>query len=94
MMHLPIGLYDQLITEGLSAQIDPNHAEIQSLTAGAADLLADTITRQLVSILEEMPGEESDKAQRQLELVNTLLVQIRQRLLSESCGDKDRKSVV
>ncbi len=87
MMHLPIGLYDQLITEGLSAQIDPNHAEIQSLTAGAADLLADTITRQLVSILEEMPGEESDKAQRQLELVNTLLVQIRQRLLSESCGD-------
>ncbi len=86
-MNLPIGLYDQIITESLSAQINPIHADIQPLKDSSVDLLADTITRQLVSILEDLPGDESDKAEKQLELVNALLVQIRKILSSESDGN-------
>ena len=86
-MNLPIGLYDQIITESLSAQINPIHADIQPLKDSSVDLLADTITRQLVSILEDLPGDESDKAEKQLELVNALLVKIRKILSSESDGN-------
>ncbi|CAN5790267.1 hypothetical protein BH09PSE5_BH09PSE5_38670 [soil metagenome] len=43
-------------------------------------MLADAITRQLASILEDVPGDDSDKPRRQLELVNDLLVMLRQRL--------------
>ncbi|MBU6259780.1 MAG: DUF3427 domain-containing protein, partial [Burkholderiales bacterium] len=80
-MPLPDGLYDLLLTEGLArslAAIDPAGAELLALKGGATDVLADLITRQLSAILDDVSGD--DAARRQLELVNELLVMLRQRL--------------
>lgn len=82
-MTLPDGLYDLLLTEGLArslAALDPISADVSALTGGAAEFLADVITRQLATILDDMSGDDADKAKRQLELVNELLVMLRQRL--------------
>lgn len=86
-MALPDGLYDLLLTEGLArslAEIDPSRADMSALKGGAAEFLADVITRQLSTILDDVSGEEGDKAKRQLELVNELLVMLRQRLVGNS----------
>ena len=77
------GLYDLLLTEGLArslAAIDPTCADVLALKGGAAEFLADVITRQLATILDDVSGDDADKAKRQLELVNELLVMLRQRL--------------
>jgi HKD family nuclease len=82
-MALPDGLYDRLLTEGLArslAAIGPRSADVLALKGGAAELLADVITRQLSAILDDVGGDDSDKAKRQLELVNELLLMLRQRL--------------
>ena len=82
-MALPDGLYDLLLTEGLArslAALDPISADVLALKGGAAEALADVITRQLSAILDDVAGDDSDKAKRQLELVNELLVMLRQRL--------------
>ena len=82
-MALPDGLYDLLLTEGLArllAAIDPRSADVLALKGGAAEFLADVITRQLATILDDVSGDDTDKAKRQLELVNELLVMLRQRL--------------
>ena len=82
-MALPDGLYDLLLTEGLAgslAALDPSRADVLALKGGAAEFLADAITRQLSAILDDVAGDDSDKAKRQLELVNELLVMLRQRL--------------
>lgn len=82
-MALPDGLYDLLLTEGLArslAAIDPSRADVSVLKGGAAEFLTDVITRQLSTILDDVSGDEADKAKRQLELVNELLVMLRQRL--------------
>ena len=82
-MALPDGLYDLLLTEGLArslAAIDPTCADVLALKGGAAEFLADVITRQLAIILDNVSGDDADKAKRQLELVNELLVMLRQRL--------------
>ncbi len=82
-MALPDGLYDLLLTEGLArslADIDPTRADVSALKGGAAEFLADVITRQLSTILDDVSGDEAEKAKRQLELVNGLLVMLRQRL--------------
>lgn len=82
-MALPDGLYDLLLTEGLArslADIDPTRADVSALKGGAAEFLADVITRQLSTILDDVSGDEGEKAKRQLELVNGLLVMLRQRL--------------
>jgi len=82
-MALPDGLYDLLLTEGLArslAAIDPSSADVLALKGGAAEFLADVITRQLSTILDDVAGDDADKAKRQLELVNELLVMLRQRL--------------
>lgn len=82
-MALPDGLYDLLLTEGLArslAAIDPSSADVLALKGGAADFLTDVITRQLATILDDVSGDDADKAKRQLELVNELLVMLRQRL--------------
>ena len=82
-MALQDGLYDLLVTDGLSRQlaaIDPEGASVLALKGSAAELLADGITRQLAKILDDVAGEDADKARRQLELVNELLVMLRQRL--------------
>jgi superfamily II DNA or RNA helicase/HKD family nuclease len=82
-MALPDGLYDLLLTEGLArslAAIDPSSADVLALKGGAAEFLADVITRQLATILDDVSGDDADKAKHQLELVNELLVMLRQRL--------------
>ncbi len=87
-MTLPDGLYDLLLTEGLVVRLEPSHADIHALKQGAAEQLADAITRQLVSILDDMSGDEESKARRQLEIVNALLVELRHRLAAEAGEDK------
>jgi hypothetical protein len=88
VMTLPDGLYDLLLTEGLVVRLEPSHADIHALKQGAAEQLADAITRQLVSILDDMSGDEESKARRQLEIVNALLVELRHRLAAEAGEDK------
>ncbi|MBS0402594.1 MAG: DEAD/DEAH box helicase family protein, partial [Proteobacteria bacterium] len=85
-MTLPDGLYDLLLTEGLArslAGLDPSHADVSALKGGVADFLSEVVTRQLASILDELSGDDADKARRQLELVNGLLVMLRQRLMGQ-----------
>ena len=82
-MALPDGLYDLLLTEGLArslAVLDPISADVLALKGGAAEFLAEVITRQLGAILDEVTGDDADKPRRQLELVNDMLVMLRQRL--------------
>ena len=82
-MALPDGLYDLLLTEGLArslAAIDPISADVLALKGGTAEFLAEVITRQLANILDDVAGDDSDKAKRQLDLVNELLLMLRQRL--------------
>ena len=82
-MALPDGLYDLLLTEGLARSVsalDLGSADVSALKGGAAEFLADVITRQLAAILDDVAGDDADKAKRQLELVNELLVALRHRL--------------
>jgi HKD family nuclease len=82
-MALPDGLYDLLLTEGLArslAALDPISTDVLALKGGAAEFLAEVITRQLGAILDDVAGDDADKPRRQLELVNDLLVMLRQRL--------------
>ena len=86
-MALPDGLYDLLLTEGLArslADLDPSRTDVSALKGGAVEFLADVITRQLSTILDDVSGDEAEKAKRQLELVNGLLVMLRQRLAGSS----------
>jgi len=46
-------------------------------------LLADALSRQLAAILDDVTGDDADKTHRQLELVNALLVLLRQRLAAD-----------
>ena len=92
-MTLPDGLYDLLLTEGLVARLEPSHANVHAVKDGAAELLANAITRQLVSILDDMSGDEAGKARRQLEIVNALLVELRHRLAAEA-GEDNSDDVV
>ena len=57
---------------------------MSALKGGTAEFLADVITRQLSTILDDVSGDEAEKAKRQLELVNALLVMLRQRLAGSS----------
>ena len=83
-MALPDGLYDLLLTEGLArslAELTPSRADVSPLKGGATEFLTDAITRQLGALLDDLPGEDADKVKAQLELVNGLLVMLRQRLV-------------
>lgn len=92
-MTFPDGLYDLLLTEELAAKVNPEHAEIQKISDGAEDFLVDVLARQLTRILEDISGESGDKSHRQLDLVNRLLVTLRQRLEEEGCRE-DSSGVV
>ena len=82
-MTLPDGLYDLLLTERIAAKLVQDHAEIQVIGDDATEFLVDSLARQLASILEDMSGDANEKLRRQLELVNGLLVTLRQKLESE-----------
>jgi superfamily II DNA or RNA helicase len=82
-MPLQDGLYDLLLTEGLTrtlAELDPSRFDVSALKGEAAEFLSDVITRQLSTILDDVTGDGAEKARRQLELVNELLVMLRQRI--------------
>ncbi len=92
-MALQDGLYDLLVTEGLLARLLPEQSLVKELTGGAADVLADAVTRQLTDVLEDMGGDSSEKLLRQLDLVNALLVTMRQRVQVERGGNELAQSV-
>lgn len=83
-MTLPDGLYDLLVTEGLASRLDLDRSDVIAVKGGAAELLADALTRQLAAILDNFSGDEAEKANRQLELVNALLVSLRQCLTKDA----------
>jgi hypothetical protein len=83
-MTLPDGLYDLLVTEGLASRLDLDRSDVFALKGGAAEVLADALTRQLAAILDDVAGDDAEKANRQLELVNALLVSLRQRLSADA----------
>ena len=85
-MTLQDGLYDLLVTERLLGRLLPEQSLVEALSGGGADVLADAVARQLADVLDDIGGEGSEKLLRQLELVNALLVTLRQRVLVERNG--------
>lgn len=83
-MTLPVGLYDLLVTEGVASRLDLNRSDVFALNSGAAQLLTDALTRQLAAILDDVTDDDAGKAHRQLELVNALLILLRERLTADS----------
>ena len=83
-MTLPDGLYDLLVTEGLASRLDLDRSDVFALKGGAAEVLADTLTRQLAAILDDVAGDDAEKVHHQLELVNALLVSLRQRIAADA----------
>ena len=68
-MALPDGLYDLLLTEDLVrslADLAPERADVSVLKGSAVEFLTDVITRQLSTILDDVLGDDADKAKRQL----------------------------
>ena len=92
-MTLPDGLYDLLLTQRLLTGLDLASSDFGALKNDASEILADAIARQLVPILDDMAGDDSDKLKRQLELVNGLLVGLRQRLRAGSAPNEDTSVV-
>ena len=78
-MPLPEGLYEQLLTEGLHRRLDLGRAELQEVSGDAGVWLVDAIARQLGAILEDLDGSAAAPT-RQAELVNGMLVALRERL--------------
>ena len=85
MPALPLGLYDLLVTESLERLLGTAgtyRQQVEPLAGDAAEALSDCLARQLSAALEDLPGEGAEGVQRQLALVNDLLVWLRQRLSS------------
>jgi len=99
---LPDGLYDQLLTEDLAAELTRNlqdeHYTLKDLdSASATRRLADALAEQLAKVLEDISaGDAGDsdndsktaRLQAQLEFANATLVEVRKRL-SEQYADQD-----
>lgn len=79
-MTLPDGLYDLLLTERLLASLDTDHADLAAFGGERVELLLDALTRQLSNALAGADDQVSAKALNQVEIVNSLLVLMRQRL--------------
>ena len=84
-MALPDGLYDQVLTQTLhdliAGSTDENTRSLQALNADDAPArLAEVLVAQLAKILDDLDGEGGDKLRQQLELVNFILVSLRERL--------------
>src|SRR5437763_77477 len=99
---LPDGLYDQLLTDDLVAELGQrfhkDHYTLKDLDAGSgAHRLAEALAEQLANVLQDFaPNEAGDAAtgnktsrlHAQLEFVNAMLVDLRKRL-AERYPDKD-----
>ena len=75
--HLPEGLYDLLISDDVHAKLDPDRARSRPLDIAEASRLAEVLHRQLVGILDDMRA--GDSIAPQLQLVNSLIVELRKR---------------
>ncbi len=88
-MSLPIGLYDQLVTEELAARLNMmgDAAQTDELASGEAagpllDLLSNTMSR----LLESFETDPRDSLLKQLELVNGVLLHLRKQTSGEGNG--------
>lgn len=84
-MELPDGLYDQVLTEALWEAISKSTGEngrtLKAITADdAPERLAEALATQLTRILDDLSGDGPEKLHRQLELVNSILIDVRRRL--------------
>ncbi|MBS0511602.1 MAG: DUF3427 domain-containing protein [Proteobacteria bacterium] len=96
-MALPDGLYDQLLTEALLEAVvrrtEEHSHTLKPLTAeDAPERLADALASQLSRILDDLHGDGAEKLRQQLDLVNFLLVSLKQRL-GKRAGDAETLSV-
>lgn len=79
------GLYDEVVShalwENLSKITNAADRTIEPLSSeDVAERLTDALARQLVNILNDLGGEGHEKAQRQLELINSILADLRRKL--------------
>ena len=79
------GIYDQVLTDAVFAALsqataDDTRKVIPLQPDDAPARLADVLAQQIVRILDDLAGSGQEKLQRQLELVNAILVTTRQRL--------------
>jgi HKD family nuclease len=77
---LPDGLYDLLLTERFLAALDLERSDLTAFTPERTDLLLDVVAKQLARALEDFEGSDAGTLEKQVELVNSLLVHLRQRL--------------
>jgi len=82
-MQLPDGLYDKLVTESVAKSIAGlREAACRTLAAlppeAASARIADALAKQLTVLLDDLGGDAAEKAKRQIELVNSLLVHLKQ----------------
>jgi superfamily II DNA or RNA helicase/HKD family nuclease len=85
-MSLPDGLYDLLLTERLASSLDLERADVSAYDSERIELLLDVLTRQLAGLLEDSNSESSELALSQADLVNAMLVLLRQRFESSRPG--------
>lgn len=83
-MALYDGLYDKLVTESLARLLaDLRDPSLRTLTLlspeETSDRLAEDLSRQVSILLDELAGDGAEKAKRQLDLFNALLLYLRQR---------------
>ena len=79
-MTLPDGLYDLLLTESLVSRLGEDAADVRELNSDSAEILVIALARQLGAILDDLSDDGADATRHQLELVNALLVTLRERL--------------
>jgi hypothetical protein len=84
-MELPDGLYDQLLTEALwevvSQTTGENGRTLKPLKVEEApERLANALASQLIRILDDLSGDGPETLKRQLELINAILIDTRQRV--------------
>ena len=84
-MEFPDGLYDLILSQAQAGKLaleteEGSRTLVPLHPDESAERLADAVARQLVEILDDISGDGKEKIERQLELVNDILVETRRRL--------------
>ncbi len=86
-MSLPLGLYDQLLTDALRRRIEQLPVGSSTLDALSAEqatpLLAHLVSQALGRVLEDNQSRHKSDLDAQLDLINALLVELRTRLAAD-----------
>ncbi|MFT3804458.1 MAG: hypothetical protein QM766_25005 [Burkholderiaceae bacterium] len=77
-------MYDVLLTDRLLADLDSGRADLTDFSSDRQELLIDALTRQLSNALAD--SDEAGAASRHVEIINSLLALLRQRLQSSQPG--------